>query len=137
LSSLLRSCTSDDPSPAGAAVVVAPPELDACTAPRLRAELAELDPGRRTIVDFAAVTLCGAAGIHVLLEANARHERHGGSLRVRNAGASVRRMFALTDTISLLDDGRLPGHRDPAPRPTASGGSRRGRPGEARSHPLR
>jgi anti-anti-sigma factor len=137
LSSLLRSCTRDDPPPVGGAVVVAPPELDACTAPRLRAELAERDPTRLTIVDFTAVTLCGAAGIHVLLEANARCERHGGSLRVRNADASVRRMFALTDTTSLLDDGHLADRRGEAPRPTASAGSRRGGPGEARSHPLR
>jgi anti-anti-sigma factor len=110
LSSLLRSRTRVDPSPAPAAVVIAPPELDAYSAPRLRAELAERDPSRRTIVDFAAVTLCGAAGIHVLLEANARHERHGGSLRVRNAGAPVRRMLALTDTTSLLDDEALHDH---------------------------
>jgi anti-anti-sigma factor len=117
-------------------MIIAPPELDAYTAPRLRAELAQRDPTRRTIVDFAAVTLCGAAGIHVLLEANARHERHGGSLRVCNAGAPVRRMFALTDTTSLLDDGDLADHRGEALRPTAAGGSRRGRPGEARSHQL-
>jgi anti-anti-sigma factor len=140
LSSLLWSRTSGDVSPVGAAVVIAPPELDAYTAPRLRAELAGRDPTRRTVVDFAAVTLCGAAGIHVLLEANARHERHGGSLRVRNAGASIRRMFALTDTTSLLDDGHLRDHRGEAPRPAAPvgpTGSRRGHPGEARSHSLR
>jgi anti-anti-sigma factor len=84
-------------------VVVAPPEIDAHTAVGFRADLARCDPTQRTIVDFGAVTLCGAAAIHALLEAHARHERHGGTLLVYDARPQVRRMFALTHTSGLLE----------------------------------
>ena len=56
------------------------------------------------VVDFSPVSLCGAAGIHVLLEALARHERHGGSLTVRHVRPSVQRVFAATNTLKLVDD---------------------------------
>jgi anti-sigma B factor antagonist len=84
-------------------------EIDAYNAPRLRAVLAQCDPTRPTVVDFTAIALCGAAGIHVLLEAQARHERHGGSLRVTGARPEIRRMFVLTHTTGLLDEASLTG----------------------------
>jgi anti-anti-sigma factor len=103
LSSRLRTSIALDGPPVGGATVLAPAEIDAHTAPLLRARLAACDPAGRTIVDFAAVTLCGAAGIHALLEAQARHERHGGSLQVCRACPPVRRVFVVTHTAGLLD----------------------------------
>jgi anti-anti-sigma factor len=90
-------------------LVLALPEIDAFNAPRLRAVLTQCDPTRHTVVDFSAVTLCGAAAIHALLEAHARHERHGGSFHVTGARPAVRRMFALTHTIGLLDGAAVTG----------------------------
>src|SRR4051812_6892508 len=84
--------------------VVAPPEIDAHNAGDLRSLLAGCDPRRATVVDFSAVTYCGAAGIHALLAAQARHERNGGTVVVRGANPRVTRIFTLTQTTGLLYD---------------------------------
>jgi anti-anti-sigma factor len=85
-------------------LVLAFPDIDAYNAPRLRDVLAQCDPTGPTVVDFSAVTLCGAAAIHALLEAHARHERHGGSFHVSGARPTIRRLFDLTNTTGLLDN---------------------------------
>jgi anti-anti-sigma factor len=103
LASLVQPTTTDVPAADAPFLVPAFPEIDAYNAPRLRAVLSQCDPTRRTVVDFSAVTLCGAAGIHVLLEARARHERHGGAFHVIAARPEIRRMFVLTDTTGLLE----------------------------------
>jgi anti-anti-sigma factor len=108
-------------------MVLAFAEIDAYNAQRLRVALVECDPAGHTVVDFSAVTLCGAAGIHALLEAQARHEGHGGSLRVSHVRPEIRRMFALTHTTGLLDESTAPDTTARRDRSVFNGSDRRRR----------
>jgi anti-anti-sigma factor len=76
--------------------LIPPAELDPSTAPELEALILDLDPTTEAIVDFADVDFCDSSGLRVLVDAYKRFDKNGGSLRVANPRAHVRRLFELT-----------------------------------------
>ena len=55
------------------------------------------------LLDFSELTYCDSAGIRALLQAAAQCNRNGTQFRVIRAGAAVRRVLELTDTLEALN----------------------------------
>jgi anti-sigma B factor antagonist len=79
-------------------VVTISGEIDIQSGPQLRDQLLRVirRQGARLALDLTGVTFIDCAGINVLLAARRRAQLEGGSLRVLQASARVRRIFALT-----------------------------------------
>lgn len=82
-------------------------ELDAASAPRLRAELERhLDEGRRVIrIDVGGVTFIDSTAIGELVAASKRCRRDFGSLILTNVPPSVQKIVKITglDAVLLID----------------------------------
>mgnify|MGYP000315357322 CR=1 FL=1 len=97
---------------AGEAVVVVSPagDLDAYTAPEVRAALTDLiEEGAAVVVcDLSAVTFLDSSGLGALIGALKRLRERGGELLIVQPGPSARRIFALTalDRVLPLFDSR-------------------------------
>ena len=79
-------------------------ELDASTATRLRASLADLIGAgpRHVVVDLRDLSFIGAPGLGVLVGAARRLGREGGSLTLRSARPGVERMIEITGLGAVL-----------------------------------
>jgi anti-sigma B factor antagonist len=92
------------------AIVAVAGELDLGTAPRVAATVDELvDAGfARIVVDLRRLSFLDSAGVHALISARDRADRHRCALSLVRAPRDVHRVFALTATESLVrfDDGR-------------------------------
>lgn len=82
-------------------------EFDLATLPMVRAALvrAAAEPDGDLLVDFHAVTFCGADLLGLLAAAAARLRAHGFRLRVRRIRAAEARLFRLCGLEDLLDRG--------------------------------
>jgi anti-sigma B factor antagonist len=95
-------------------VIAVTGDLDARTAP-LVLEAATAHPaalGADTVLDFTAVTFCGADGLNVAVQLNQLASLRGGRLTVRGASRTVRRLFAACGLDGLLGSARTDGARD-------------------------
>jgi anti-sigma B factor antagonist len=81
-------------------------EIDAHTAPRLAAALAEIPDTDIVVAHFGGVTFLDSSGLRVLVEATTRAVHEGRELIISNPSAAVRRVVAisgLSDTLHLRD----------------------------------
>lgn len=93
-----------DVPPIGVVEVIVTETIDAMSAPRLAASLAEaiyLQPGQ-LVVDLAACPRMDAAAIAVLMEAHRRMRRNGGYLTLRGPSERLRRNLLLAHTGHVL-----------------------------------
>ena len=94
----------DRPEP-GVVVLRAKGDLDAYTAPGLRAQLHEATAGEAdlVVVDLARVTFIDSAGLGALVGAHRRMREAEGELRIVRPPALVARAFELTGLDEVLD----------------------------------
>ena len=94
----------DRPEP-GVVVLRAKGDLDAYTAPGLRAQLHEATAGEAdlVVVDLARVTFIDSAGLGALVGAHRRMREAEGELRIVRPPALVGRAFELTGLDQVLD----------------------------------
>jgi anti-sigma B factor antagonist len=94
----------DRPGP-GVVVLRATGDLDAYTAPGLRAQLHEATSGAAelVVVDLAEITFIDSAGLGTLVGAHRRMREAGGRLRIVRPPALVARAFELTGLDEVLD----------------------------------
>lgn len=90
-------------------------EIDLATAPRLRADLQDLDRGghHRLVLDLGFVDHIDSVGLGVLLGALRRARQAGGSATVTAASAPVARLFALLGIDTVFDAAGEPGPATP------------------------
>jgi anti-anti-sigma factor len=103
-------------SPGGeSAVLAVSGEIDLASAPRLRAEiLRQLEAGRHTTVDLAAVTFMDGSGVSAFVAAQKRAARTGTRLRFCNAEhRSVALVLRLTGADAVLQIENGPGSATP------------------------
>jgi anti-sigma B factor antagonist len=88
----------------GRAVVEAAGEIDAYTAPRLRAVLEELPaPARyRVVVEMSRVSFMDSSGLGVLVGAHKRARNGGGALALAGASDRVLRVLRVTGLVRIL-----------------------------------
>lgn len=88
----------------GVAVVSPAGELDAYTAPDVRAALVDVVEGGAEVVvcDLSAVTFLDSSGLGTLIGALKRLRERGGELLVVQPVPSARRIFALTSLDRVL-----------------------------------
>lgn len=85
----------------GLAVVTAVGEVDLLTAPRLQRELARTRE-RTTVVDLTGVTFLAAAGLSVLLTANAEARESGRWFGLVGAAGTARRSLEVSGVTELV-----------------------------------
>jgi anti-sigma B factor antagonist len=81
-------------------------EIDAHTAPRLAAALAEQAEAHTVVAHVGGVTFMDSSGLRVLVEATTRATSQGGVLIISNPSAAVRRVIeisGLDGTLHLRD----------------------------------
>lgn len=81
-------------------------EVDAHTAPRLAAALADVPDSNVVVAHFGGVTFMDSSGLRVLVEATTRAAEGGCELIISNPSAAVRRVVeisGLTETLQLRD----------------------------------
>lgn len=102
-SALLLDTVTD--SGTGRVVVVVRGEVDAHTAPQLRAVISgALDDGMRHVeIDASGLDFIDSTGIGVMVEVIRRTGPVGGSLAVRGASAELRRLLTITDLLGHVD----------------------------------
>ncbi|HET9720083.1 MAG TPA: STAS domain-containing protein [Solirubrobacteraceae bacterium] len=86
-------------------------ELDLATAPRLNQVRREAEVCPQRVLDLRELTFTDSAGIHVILEANARAKADGDRLVLVRGPSQVDRVFALTgaaEALEIVDLARLP-----------------------------
>ncbi|MEZ5231282.1 MAG: STAS domain-containing protein [Acidimicrobiales bacterium] len=103
-------------------------EIDLATAPRLRADLQDLDRRghHRLVLDLGFVDHLDSVGLGVLLGALRRARQAGGSATVTGLSAPVSRLFALLGLDTIFDATAEPGSA--APPASAPGALCGGRP---------
>ena len=79
-------------------------ELDVATAPRVQASLAlaEGQDPELVVVDLRGLTFMDSTGLHLLLDADARHREAGRRLVVIPGNGAIGRLMSLTGTDALL-----------------------------------
>ncbi len=82
-------------------LIVAAGEIDVASCERLHEAIVP-HPGRRVVLDLAAVTFMDSAGIGTLVHAQQVLDLQGGSLTVRDPSEATRRVFELTGLTSVL-----------------------------------
>jgi anti-sigma B factor antagonist len=94
----------DRPEP-GVVLLRAKGDVDAYTAPGLRAQLHEATGGAEelVVVDLAEITFIDSAGLGALVGAHRRMREAGGRLRIVRPPALVARAFELTGLHEVLD----------------------------------
>lgn len=82
----------------GLAVVTPPAEIDLANAWRLREALESAGPEDATVVvDMTANRFCDSSGISVLIRAHKRAQAGGGEILLVMGGATMQRVFKVTD----------------------------------------
>ena len=82
----------------GLAVVTPPAEVDLANAGQLGEALESAGPEDATIVvDMTANRFCDSSGISVLVRAHKRAQAGGGEIRLVMGGATLHRVFKVTD----------------------------------------
>lgn len=77
--------------------------LDTLTAPQLEADLRAAAEGTKALVlDFAELEYISSAGLRVLLAAQKAMNKVGGTMLVRNVGATVQEVFEITGFVDIL-----------------------------------
>jgi anti-anti-sigma factor len=105
LSTITRH-TERQPGGAALTVVVVTGEVDQDSAPALRAALAQtMRPGRQVCCDVGAVTFCGAAGAHTLLDARHLAQSQGAHFTVRGAHGLTRPVLEVAGLAAVLRPG--------------------------------
>ena len=84
-------------------VVTVRGELDLFTAPVLGQALDQFGPEKRVVVKMADVEFIDSTTLNVVLAHDLRMAQGGGSLRIRQPSAPVRRLFQLTALDRLLE----------------------------------
>ena len=99
-----ESLEVDRPEP-GVVLLRARGDLDAYTAPGLRAQLHEATSGEAEliVVDLAEITFIDSAGLGTLVGAHRRMLERGGRLRVVRPPTLVARAFEVTGLDTVLD----------------------------------
>ena len=85
----------------GLTVVTAVGEVDLLTAPRLQQELAR-SRGHTTVVDLTGVTFLAAAGLSVLLAANAQAREDGRRFGLVGAAGTARRSLEVSGVAEVV-----------------------------------
>jgi anti-sigma B factor antagonist len=90
----------DDPAP----VLVVSGELDVYEAPAFRSELFSIiDEGHpRVVVDCSGMAFIDSAGLAALVDAHRRVAANDGQLVLRGVRPSSRRIFEITDLVTLF-----------------------------------
>lgn len=78
-------------------------ELDLATVPRLKQVLREAEVHPRRVLDLRGLTFMDCAGVHVIVEADARAKAGGGELVLVRGPSQVDRVLALTGTAETLE----------------------------------
>lgn len=79
-------------------------KLDAGTAPELDTALADkMQDVTRVVYDFEGLEYISSAGLRTLLATYKRMVKAGGSMRIRNVGASVMEVFKVSGFADLYD----------------------------------
>jgi anti-sigma B factor antagonist len=102
-------------------VLSATGELDAYTAPDVRAELAQLTgttDALTVVCDLSAVTFLDSSGLGVLIGALKRLRESGGELRIVQPRSEARRIFSLTSLDRVLPIYETPAEAIAASAPT-------------------
>jgi anti-sigma B factor antagonist len=95
---------TDGGGPSGLRVIHPTGDLDAYTAPGLRAQLHEATGGGGpVVVDLSDITFIDSAGLGALVGAHRRMLEAGGRLRIVRPPTLVGRAFALTGLDEVLD----------------------------------
>ena len=76
--------------------------LDTVTAPELEASLGELAGLTKLIIDMAKLVYVSSAGLRVLLAAQKKMDRNGGSMTLRNANEEIKEIFEVTGFDEIL-----------------------------------
>jgi anti-anti-sigma factor len=80
-------------------------EIDIATAPQLAQSLrvvVDRYGDHRLVLDLTAVTFLGAAGLHLIADAQQRTQHHGGRTDVVSAEPFHRKLFAITGLDALI-----------------------------------
>ena len=93
----------------GVASLVLAGELDIATVPILEEDLAPIEGNgfAAIVLDLRELTFLDGSAVHALLAAKQRGKANGHRLVVVGAGQASRRLFDLTNTQFLLDEGGL------------------------------
>ncbi|SDB59154.1 anti-sigma B factor antagonist [Ruminococcaceae bacterium FB2012] len=84
--------------------VIVEGKLDAVTSPELEEKLMPALNDIQTLVfDFSELKLISSAGLRVLLSATKRMDELGGTMTIKNASDSVKKVFKLTGFINVLN----------------------------------
>jgi anti-anti-sigma factor len=90
---------------AGPVRVITPPaELDGASSALLESTLLACSPREDIVLDFSDVEFCDSLGVRAIVRAYRRHNRNGGSVRLRNIRTEVLRVFEVTDLVRVLVD---------------------------------
>jgi anti-sigma B factor antagonist len=92
-------------------------ELDAYTAPRLRAQLHDLaraEPAE-LVLDLGELTFIDSTGLGVIVGALKQQRARGGELIIRGASSSIRKVFEITGMARVLITDRWSLPQTPAP----------------------
>lgn len=76
--------------------------LDTVTAPELEASLSDLSGVTKLIIDMAKLVYVSSAGLRVLLAAQKKMDRNGGSMTLRNANEEIKEIFEVTGFDEIL-----------------------------------
>ena len=84
--------------------VIVEGKLDAVTSPEFEEKLMPALNDIQTLVfDFSELKLISSAGLRVLLSATKRMDELGGTMTIKNASDSVKKVFKLTGFINVLN----------------------------------
>lgn len=84
-------------------VVTVRGELDLSTAPVLGTTLEQFEPGKRVVLRMADVEFIDSTSLTLVLAHDLRMAQAGGSLRIRQPSAPVRRLFLLTALDHMIE----------------------------------
>ena len=77
--------------------------LDTVTAPELEAALGGLEGVTKLTIDMEKLAYVSSAGLRVLLNAQKKMAKNGGSMVVRNANDELKEIFEITGFDSILN----------------------------------
>lgn len=76
--------------------------LDTVTAPQLEAELGALDGVEKLVIDMEKLAYVSSAGLRVLLNAQKKMDKNGGSMKITNANSELKEIFEITGFDEIL-----------------------------------
>lgn len=84
--------------------ITPPTEVDAESVKVLAADLEAIAAGSVVVLDCSDVTFMDSSGIRTIVAESERHDANGGTLKVANPSAVVRRLLELTDLTRFISD---------------------------------